>query len=381
MQNPLPVDLVAALELPTAARPWSTARARQWRQATGWLCGANFLPSNAINQLEMWQRETWSPGVIDRELGWAASLGMNSMRVFLHDLVWKADQEGFLERIDEFLGLAQRHGIGVLFVFFDSCWHPFPRLGRQPPPEPHVHNSGWVQSPGVAVLRDAAAFARLEGYVTGVLERFRDDPRVHGWDIWNEPDNPNTASRGSRDLGEQKAAIVAPLLLRAFEWAHAVRPSQPITCGVWHGDYTWEKMGALPRLQVALSDVVSFHLYNDVEATRARIGQLRQFGRPLLCTEYMCRQVPWAKPPGSTFQSVLPMLRAEKVDAFNWGLVAGKSQTQYPWDSWQRCYEAEPQPWFHDVFRPDGRPYDPDETACIRRECALAKPLELSGNA
>jgi hypothetical protein len=54
------------------------------------------------------------------------------------------------------------------------------------------------------------------------------------------------------------------------------------------------------------------------------------------------------------------------VAAFNWGLVDGKSQTIYPWDSWNKSYDAAPALWFHDIFRRDGKPYRPQEVAYIR---------------
>lgn len=40
-----------------------------------WYFGANFIPSTAINQLEMWQKETFDPTTIDRELGFARKIG------------------------------------------------------------------------------------------------------------------------------------------------------------------------------------------------------------------------------------------------------------------------------------------------------------------
>ena len=82
-----------------------------------WLVGGNFTPSTAINQLEMWQAETWDPKTIDRELGWAHELGFTSMRVFLHDIVWKQNPKAFLNRMDEFLDIADKHDIGVMFVY------------------------------------------------------------------------------------------------------------------------------------------------------------------------------------------------------------------------------------------------------------------------
>ena len=93
--------------------------------------GSNYIPVSAINQLEMWQAETFDPAQIDKELGWAEAMGMNTMRVFLHDLLWQQDAAGFRKRIDQFLTIAARHHIRPLLVLFDSCWDPLPQLGPQ----------------------------------------------------------------------------------------------------------------------------------------------------------------------------------------------------------------------------------------------------------
>jgi hypothetical protein len=340
---------------------WSAKRAQKWYEDQPWFVGCNYAPRNAINQLEMWQKETFSPDLIDEELGWAASLGFNSVRVFLHDLLWEQDSRGFLRRMDQFLRIAKRHGIGAMVVFFDSVWHPFPHLGRQREPEPGVHNSGWVQSPGVSVLRDEKRFDALGEYVTGVVRHFADDPRVHVWDVWNEPDNSNSMSYGPRDLGAGKAEVVERLLPRVFQWARAGKPSQPLTCGVWAGEWMNDQtLKPYEKVQLENSDVVSFHCYGLADEVEKRIGHLQANGRPMFCTEYMSRG------SGSTFETVLPVLHKHRVGAYNWGFVAGKTQTNYPWDSWQRPYTVEPDPWFHEIFRPDGEPYGEQEVATIR---------------
>jgi hypothetical protein len=343
---------------------WDAARARDWYNALPWLVGCNFLPSSAINQLEMWQAETFNPQEIDRELGWLAGLGMNSMRVFLHDLLWLQDARGFVGRVEQFLDIAHRHGIGIMFVFFDSVWNPFPYLGKQRDPEPRVHNSFWVQSPGRAALEDESEWARLEDYLRGFVRHFRDDVRVQIWDIWNEPDNNNGQYFGERDFSaDEKAKRVLPLLARAFSWVRAENPRQPLTSGVWTGP-SWnddEKLPPLHRFQFRASDLISFHRYEGLERTRAEVELLKQdHGRPVLCTEYLARGA------GSTFAAILPYFKAEKVAAYNWGAVAGKSQTNYPWESWKKAFHAEPDPWHHDILRPDGTPYDPKEAELIR---------------
>jgi hypothetical protein len=340
---------------------WTPEQAKRWAAGKPWLVGCNYTPRHAINQLEMWQRDTFDPKTIDEELGWASSLGFNSMRVFLHDLMWKHDRKGFLARVDQFLQIANGHGIGAMLVFFDSCWHPSPMIGKQPDPEPGVHNSGWVQSPGVAILRDREQFDQLEDYVTGVVKYFRDDDRVHVWDIWNEPDNNNWASRGPRDIAD-KGAIVANLLPSVFRWARTGNPTQPLTSGPWLGDWSCSHtLKAWERAQFDHSDVISFHCYGPPDEMAERIAQLQRYERPLFCTEYMSRST------GSTFQAILPVLKRHRVHCYNWGFVQGKTQTHIPWDSWQKPYiDREPEPWFHEVLRGNGKPYRNDEAETIR---------------
>jgi hypothetical protein len=355
------VSLSLAHSATGATGRWSGEKARAWYQRQGWLVGCNFLPSTAINQLEMWQADTFDLPTIDRELGWAESLGFNSVRVYLHNLLWSQDAPGFLRRLEQFLDVAERHHIGVMFVLFDSCWDPFPRPGPQRAPKPGVHNSGWVQSPGAEVLKDPSRHAALRAYVIGVVGHFRNDPRVQVWDVWNEPDNNNAAAYGAVELPD-KADRVLPLLKKAFAWAREARPTQPLTSAVWLG--TWpdpDKLTPTERVQLENSDVISFHNYNPLDSLKEAVQNLRRYHRPLLCTEYMSRG------NGSTFDPHLGYLKAHNVSAYNWGLVSGKSQTIYPWDSWQKTYTGEPPLWFHDIFRPDGTPYRQAEVDYIRR--------------
>ena len=340
---------------------WTEAQAHEWYKKQPWLVGANYVPANAINELEMWQAESFDPKQIDKELGWAAAIGMNTMRVFLHDALWRQDSTGFLRRIDQFLAIADRHRIRPMFVLFDAVWDPFPKPGPQRAPVPHLHNSGWVQSPGVDILRDTTRHERLlKGYVQGVVRRFARDRRVLAWDVFNEPDNINRPAYFVFEPRD-KAALSLALLRDAFAWARAVGPTQPLTAGPWKGDWLDEaSMPPITRWMLEHSDVITFHSYDPPETVERLVAALARYERPILCTEYM------ARPRGSTFQAVLPKLRALGVGAYNWGFVAGDSQTIYPWDSWTREYTAEPPVWFHDIFRVDGTPYVPAEVELIR---------------
>ena len=351
----------------TTAR-WSEAKANQWYAKQPWLVGANFIPSNAINELEMFQSATFDPAEVDKELGWAESIGMNTMRVFLQDQLWQQDPDGFKHRLDVFLGIAAKHHIRPLLVLFDSCWESDPHLGPQHPPIPGVHNSGWVQSPGKARLLDRSVEPQLKAYVEGVVGAFAKDDRVPAWDVWNEPDNKG--GDGEQDVAA-KVKRVNELLPQAFAWARAMQPEQPLTSGVWRGDWSHpDKESETTKIQLAESDVISFHNYDWPEVFEARVQELLPNHRPLICTEYMARG------NGSTFDTILPIMKREHVAAINWGLVAGKTQTYLPWDSWQRPYVLiQPTIWFHEVFHEDGTPYRQREVDLIRELTGRGLPV------
>ena len=344
---------------------WPEQKANAWYAQQPWLVGSNYVPKSAINQLEMWQEATFDPAEIDTELSWAEAMGMNTMRVFLHDLLWQQDAAGFKKRIDRFLTIASRHHIRPMFVLFDSCWDPLPHLGPQHPPTPGVHNSGWVQSPGAAALADASQYPRLTAYVQGVVGAFAKDDRILAWDVWNEPGSDNAGSYGKEELEEKdKIARVTALLSQAFEWAREVKPVQPLTSGVWAVDTSPDgaNLGELQQIQLRESDIVTFHNYSWPEYFKRQAVWLKKYNRPVICTEFMARSV------GSTFDTVLPIAKEERVGAINWGFVAGKTQTYLPWDSWEHPYiRNQPPVWFHEVLRPDGTPYREAEVNLIRQ--------------
>jgi len=345
------------------ASRWSEEQANSWYAGQPWLIGSNYVPKSAINQLEMWQAATFNPAEIDRELGWAEAMGMNTMRVFLHDLLWQQDSLGFQKRIDQFLAIAERHHIRPIFVIFDSVWDPSPRLGPQHPPIPGVHNSGWVQSPAAKALADPGEYPRLKSYVQGLIRIYRNDRRVLAWDVWNEPGNENSDSYGKEELRD-KAARVANLLPQVFQWAREANPSQPLTSGVCcvESNPDGRNLDQIRQIQLRESDIISFHNYSWPEYFRRQVAWLRKYNRPIICTEFMARSV------GSTFDALLPMAKDQRIGMINWGFVAGKTQTYLPWDSWQHPYVREqPAVWFHEVLRPDGTPYRQAEVDLIRR--------------
>lgn len=320
--------------------------------------GANYITSTAINQLEMFQAGTFDARRIDAELGWARLLGLNTVRVFLHDQLWTQDSQGFTHRLGQFVAIAARHRIKPLFVLFDSCWDPCPQAGPQREPTAGVHNSGWVQSPGAERLGDRGYTRVLYDYVTGVLTQFGNDNRILGWDLWNEPDNPAWVYREIERADKQQ--WVADLLPQVFRWARSVDPRQPLTSAVWEGEWAdADSHNTISELQLANSDVITFHCYGEPAAFELRIVELSALGRPIMCTEYL------ARPLGSTIEEIMPIAKRYNVGALNWGLVAGKTQTYLPWDSWDEPCPTTPEIWFHDLLQPDGRPHRDTEAEAL----------------
>ena len=351
----------AAPTLTGTDKQWAEKEAADWYAKQPWLVGCNYLPATACNQLEMWQADTFDPKTIDKELKWASELGFNVVRVFLHDMLWEQDSQGLIKRFDAFLEIAAKHHLKVMPVLLDSCWNPQPKLGKQAAPKNHVHNAAWVQSPHVDVLKNRACWDKLKGYIQGLVRRYRNDDRVLIWDIYNEPGNPNVPAYATSEP-TNKAELSLDLMTQAFQWVREMKPTQPLSASVWTGDWTkGADIPALNKFALEHSDLIQFHVYHGPEITRDWIKILQAYKRPIICSEYM------ARPTGSTFESILPIFKQHRIAAINWGFVAGRSQTNYPWESWTKQYTAEPEVWFHDIFRPDGTPFNKAETDFIKK--------------
>jgi hypothetical protein len=325
------------------AAKWSEEKAWEWYVKQPWLFGCNFVPSTAVNDTEMWQAETFDPKTMDRELAWAQGLGYNSCRVFIQYIVWRQDPTGFVNRFDRFLAIAEKHKISVTPVLFDDCAFDAgrdPYLGRQDDPVPGTSNARWVPSPGLKLVTDESAWPEIGKYVKDIVARYGTDKRIVLWDLYNEPGN---SGMGNKSL---------PLVEAVFDWARQAKASQPLTIGVWGGPKE------ISDKQIELSDVISFHHYGNYDSMKNRVADLKKFNRPVICTEWMARTL------GSKYETELPLLQQEKVGCYNWGLVNGRTQCQYPWGSPKDA--PEPQVWFHDLLRRDGSPKNPDEIAFIR---------------
>ena len=329
----------------TAIR-WSEERIQQWYDRQPWLVGCNYIPSTAINQIEMWSQSTFDVAQIDKELGWAEDLGFNTLRVFLSSVVWKHDASGLKSRMNTFLNVCCKHSIRPMFVFFDDCWNAESFYGDQPAPKLGVHNSGWVQDPSCSLREDTLMlYPFLKEYVQDIIRTYGRDDRILLWDLYNEPGNSK----------HEESSL--PLLRHVFFWARECHPVQALTSGVW--DFNSPLKNVLNAFALNHSDIISYHNYHDEARHSDCIRYLKMLNRPLICTEYMARR------NDSRFQNILPLLKKEHVGAVNWGFVAGKTNTIYAWDEVLPTGE-EPKLWFHDILRSSGVPFDRSEIDCIK---------------
>jgi hypothetical protein len=248
------------------------------------------------------------------------------VRVFLNYVVWEANADGLKRRFDKFLTMADELGIRAVPILLDDCFKPEPRVGKQDEPVPGVHNSQWVCSPGARRVADKACWPMLEEYVKDMVAAFGQDRRIVIWDLYNEP---------------KRASL--PLAEATFRWARETKPSQPLA-SCW--------------VAVPFSDLVNLHEYGPLDQLKQAVEDAKKSGRPVIITEWMARG------RGSRFETHLPFFRTERLGCWNWGFVAGRTQTYFPYGS--KPGAAEPPLWFHDILRKDGTAYSAGEVATIR---------------
>jgi hypothetical protein len=330
---------------------WSTEKAWQWYNSNEWICGFNYIPANAINYTAMWDKTSFSPETIERELALAETTGFNAVRVVLQFIVWENDPKYFRETFAKFLSICTRHKIKVMPAFFDDCvfgTNIDPSLGKQPEPFEGWYAWAWSPSPGHTMVNDTTTYPRLEKYVKDVIGAFKNDPAVLAWDMYNEPTN---SGLGKKSL---------PLVRSVFKWGREINPSQPLTIAVWNNNQE------LNNVINANSDIITFHNYGTREAVEKMIQTLKEQKRPIICSEWLNR------PRGSTVESVLPLYFAEKIGCLHWGLVNGKTQTDLPWG--HRPGDGPyTRIWQHDLYTEDFKMYSPYELELFKSFISKSK--------
>jgi hypothetical protein len=312
---------------------WSTEKAWKWYGSNPWICGFNYIPSNAINYTAMWDKTNFSPETIDRELALAEKTGFNAVRVVLQFIVWEDDPAYFREAFSQFLSICNNHKMKVIPALFDDCvfgTNVDPSLGKQPEPFEGWYAWAWSPSPGHSMVSDTTTYYRLEKYVKDVIGSFKNSASVLFWDLYNEP--------------ADKSLI---LVRRVFKWVRQVNPSQPLSICMFG-------MQDLHGTISENSDIVTFHNYSPKEEVEKNIEALKKTGRPIICTEWLNR------PLGSTVEGILPLFFEENIGCLHWGLVNGKTQTDLPWGHrpgdgpYNRI-------WQHDLYTKDLKMYSPYE--------------------
>lgn len=278
--------------------------------------------------------------LIDNELALAQEVGFNCLRVVLPFIVWEHNPAEFNGRLSDFLEVCNKRQLKVMFALFDDCFFGSdtalknPWYGQQPEVVEGWYASGWTPSPGHGIVKDSTQWPRLEKYVKDVISEFRKDERVWVWDLYNEPTNSGMAD------------YTVPLVAKVFEWAREIDPVQPLTVDVFSGE-------ELNEIILRNSDIITFHNYNDSARLQAKIKEMKVYGRPVICTEWLNR------PRRSTVSGCLPVFYNEDVGCMFWGLVNGRTQTDLHW-GW-RPEMGEPEIWQHDIFTNEHVPYDVGE--------------------
>ncbi|MEO5594168.1 MAG: cellulase family glycosylhydrolase, partial [Chitinophagaceae bacterium] len=323
---------------------WSQQKAWDWYNKQPWLCGFNYIPAYAINYTAMWDKTTFDPVAIDKELSLAEKSGMNVLRAVLQFAVYEDDPAWFLKTLDVFMSVCEKHRIKFVPALFDDCVFGIthdPKTGIQPEPLKGWYAWAWSPSPGHSMVIDEQTHPRIEKYVKAVMGRFKDDQRVMMWDLYNEPTNGGLGSASF------------PLLKKVISWARTINPSQPLTVDIWNQDKR------LNEIALAGSDVISFHNYGNREVLLNQIKDLKKYNRPVICTEWMNR------PAKSLIATNLVVFYEEKVGCMLWGLVNGKTQTDLPWG--HRPGDPVSPVWQHDLYRPDLTAYDAEEIKTITK--------------
>lgn len=355
---------------------WSAQQAWTWYRAQPWLRGCNFVSSDSRDAFDWLQSDNFEAkkSTTDRELALAAQLGFNSIRIILPYELWRQEHDAFLQHLETYVGLAAGHGISVMMVLANDCCYKKEKF-QAPVPGPQKvdwgYHGGVFNSVHVVLeenevgynpyLDEPDTFSCYLKMVKEIVTRYAKDERVVLWNILNEPGN------------SRRNMLVAEPMKELFCATRACDPIQPLTADVWSPDGQ-----EVEELAARLSDVISFHEYRPYPDFVQRIAQLKRWGRPLICTEWMSRTT------HSTVKEIFPLLYLERIGCYNWGFVNGKSQmnetTQAAWEIYARQGEAcemDMVSWMHDLYRPSLRPYDPAETNLITRFCRLANDDQL----
>ena len=354
---------------------WSIDKAWTWYNSRPWLRGCNYMSADCANRVDQWQELGFEERfkTTESEFKLLKQTGFNTIRIIPEFVVWQQEHDGFMQRFERYLSLCNKYGISCMVVLANDCMPPktdkweMPYIGEQ-----HYdwgYHGGKKHSQHGVHLGPAPHFylddeKSREEYLKMVRElvtTYKDDERICVWDVYNEPGN------------SRRGAITLPNVKRMFEVVRECDPCQPLTSGVFapkgDEDIPWTEV---ERYILDNSDIISYHSYAKFLDHIRLIKRLKKEGRPIINTEWLGRTL------GNTVFDNFPLFYLENIGCYNWGFVAGKYQTYEPWEATWAQYEAGERTdvdftkWFHDLYRPNHRPYDPKEIELIKEICAIA---------
>ena len=355
---------------------WSKEKIWEWYNSRPWLRGCNYMSADCANRIDQWQELGFEDRfkTTEEELKLMQNTGFNTVRLIIEYVVWKEEHDGFMERFDRYLSLCAKYGISCMIVLANDCMPPkterwkMPYVGKQE--YDWGYHGGKMHSQHGSHNGPAPHFylddeESREDYfkmVEEIVTKYKDDERICIWDLYNEPGN------------SQRQDITLPNLKRMFDTVRGIDPSQPLTVGVFkiRGDES-VPLNSLEQYAIDNSDIISYHFYRDYNEHVKIIKRLKKEGRPILNTEWLGRCL------GNDVFTLFPLFYLEKIGCYNWRFVAGKYQTYEPWESTWIKYECGEDTdvdftkWFHDLYRPNHRAYDPKEIKLIKDFCESAE--------
>lgn len=355
---------------------WSKEKIWEWYNSKPWIRGCNYMSADCANRIDQWQQYKFEERfeTTKKELALMSKLGYNSIRIIPEFFVWKEEHDGFMERFERYIELANQNGISCMVVLGNDCCPPKEEaLERLHLGEQHVDwgyhggrkvsQHGKFDGAGYSILDEPKSAEKYYEFVREIVEKYKNDERIIIWDVFNEPGN---SKRDSMSLLHMK---------KFLEIIRNIDPIQPLTIAIWSQLTNFEKLREIEKFGLENSDIISYHNYGSYENNIRELKLLKKYDRPIINTEWLNRC------GGNTIEELFPLFYLEKVGCYNWGFVAGKYQTYEPWNGIWNSYEENPDSiinnfdftkWFHDIYRPSHNPYNPKETELIKRFCNLA---------
>ena len=359
----------------TMKRQWTEQEIAEWYKSQPWLRGTNFLPSDCVNRLDMWQsigREEHLK-TAETELKLSKETGFNTVRLWCNFDVYYKEPEEFMQTLESYITLCAKYDQSVMLVlaYEEDLPHGdkfVPKeLGAQKEYFNHFNRDYAEQDR----LAKAGAYKHYTEYpeikpifmemVERVVKKYREDKRVLAWNVENEP-----------GIGIGDRAV--PLLEELFALVRSLDPVQPLAADIWRGvkeDGTFNSLAETKAYE--LSDFISFHSYSKYEWFLTGLYTLKKYyNRPIIVTEWLNRC------NHNTVEEIYPLMLIENVGCYCWGFVQGRTYTTEPWNGFWSEVEKNPDvdfdftKWQHELYRKNFHPYDPKEINIIKRFNALA---------